>query len=426
MGLAPLRTMLSDATLADGSRVDVYLTGDRITDVVPPGRGRPGPCDMVHDLSSHLLLAAPAEPHAHLDKALTADVVPNDAGDLMSAVAAWQAHAADLDMEEIADRARRAALMGLANGATAVRTHVDLWPALGTRAVEALVAVREELADVLDLQVVPLPVMALAGPAHAASRRLLEEALDVGCDAVGGVPQLDHDVVGAIDVCVRLAATRRLPVDLHLDEHLDATALHLPDMARLVGSIGVAGTPVASHCVSLGLQPPEVQREVAAMVAAAGIGVVTLPVTNLSLLARGKHTAPPRGLTAVRALLDAGVVVAAGGDNLRDPFNPIGRADTLEAAATLVVAGHVSIEEAWRAVSESARAVMGLPVVKVAPGYPAELLAVRGSSLRDVVAGACADRLVFHRGRLVSRTRLVQDVGGMRSVDAVGPARMPA
>ena len=47
----------------------------------------------------------------------------------------------------------------------------------------------------------------------------------------------------------------------------------------------------------------------------------------------------PRGLTAVRALLDAGVVVAAGADNLQDPFNPLGRACPFETAALMVLDG---------------------------------------------------------------------------------------
>ena len=49
----------------------------------------------------------------------------------------------------------------------------------------------------------------------------------------------------------------------------------------------------------------------------------------------------PRGLTAVRALLDAGVRLGAGADNVRDPFNPVGRADAFETASLLVTVGHL-------------------------------------------------------------------------------------
>ena len=88
--------------------------------------------------------------------------------------------------------------------------------------------------------------------------------------------------------------------------------------------------------------------------------MVTLPQTNLFLQGRSHPVATPRGLTALRPLLDAGVTVAAGGDNLQDPFNLVGRGDPLEAASLLVAAGHLLPEEALAAVSGSARAAMGL------------------------------------------------------------------
>jgi cytosine deaminase len=84
------------------------------------------------------------------------------------------------------------------------------------------------------------------------------------------------------------------------------------------------------------MRPEPEQRAVARKAAAAGISVVCLPQTNLYLQANGLHTAPPRGLAPVRVLLEEGVNVCAGGDNLQDPFNPMGRADPLEAANLLV------------------------------------------------------------------------------------------
>ncbi len=83
---------------------------------------------------------------------------------------------------------------------------------------------------------------------------------------------------------------------------------------------------------------------------------MTLPQTNLYLQARDVPVAPPRGLTAIRPLLDAGATVAAGADNLQDPFNLVGRADPMETAALMVMAGHLLPAEAYEAVSASSRA----------------------------------------------------------------------
>ena len=127
-----------------------------------------------------------------------------------------------------------------------------------------------------------------------------------------------------------VAAAAGRPVDLHMDETLDPGVLHLAALAALVIDTGFPHGVTASHCCSLGMQPPEVQADVSDAVAAAGIAVVTLPQTNLYLQARGWTTAPPRGLTAVHPLLAAGVTVAAGADNLQDPFNLVGRGDLTE------------------------------------------------------------------------------------------------
>ena len=76
----------------------------------------------------------------------------------------------------------------------------------------------------------------------------------------------------------------------------------------------------------------------------------------------------------------------------------------------LVTAGHLTVDEAWTAVSDGAREVLALPTAGVTVGAAAELLAVRGASLPEVVAEASAERLVIHRGRLVARTTVATDV----------------
>jgi cytosine/creatinine deaminase len=160
------------------------------------------------------------------------------------------------------------------------------------------------------------------------------------------------------------------------------------------------------------VHPLEVARATAAAVARAGVGVVALPQTNLYLQGRDVEVGRPRGLTAVRTLLDAGATLGAGGDNLRDPFNPMGRADACEAASLLVTSGHLSTREAWTAVSAGARACLGLAVPAVAPGSVAEFVAIEAESLDAAVAGAGTARVVVSRGRVVATTRVSRQVLG--------------
>ena len=413
--------LLRGCTDGSGARLDVRVDGTSGTIIAAATDLASLPGEDVLSCFDMVVLPAPAEPHAHLDKALSAAAAPNPAGDLPGAIAAWQAYRPSLDEDEILGRAREAAHELVMHGTTAIRSHVDVGPGIGLRGLHALVALREELAEqgLATLQLVALISPPLTGPEGAENRALLAAALEAGADVAGGCPHLDPDPVGATAAALDAAEAAGTPVDLHSDESLNPRALAVCDLARMVVERRFAAGAVASHCVALGIQPPAVQAQVARELADAGVAVVALPQTNLYLQARDVATAPPRGLTAVRALLDAGVTVAAGADNVRDPFNCVGRSDALETAALMVMAAHLTPEEAWACVSDDARAAMGLPVVALVPGAPAEVLVVRGASLADAIARGSEHRFVIHAGRCVSRTEVRTALEPLSSVPAL-------
>jgi cytosine deaminase len=306
-------------------------------------------------------LPAFVEPHAHLDKAFLADRVTNPSGDLMGAIEAMIAAQPSITQADIAERAERAARLMAANGVVAIRTHADTDGdgERGLAAVRALIDVRQRLRTVVDIQVCALVHWPTTGDAGAANREALAAAIELGVDVVGGCPHLEHEPEAAIDGFLDIAEAAGLPIDLHTDETLDPQMMTLEYLAERLLASGFRYGVTASHCVSLGVQPVDVQHRVAAKVAEAGIAVITLPHTNLYLLGREQQTAMPRGLTAVEALRNAGVVVAAGADNLQDPFNPVGRGDPLETASLMVLAGHVSPDDAVDMVSTHAATAIG-------------------------------------------------------------------
>jgi len=72
------------------------------------------------------------------------------------------------------------------------------------------------------------------------------------------------------------------------------------------------------------------------------------------------------------------------------------------------LAGQLPLPTAYRLVSENARAVMGLEGNAIAPGAPADVLAVRGASLGQVLATTIEDRVVIRAGELAERTSIVR------------------
>lgn len=418
-----MRHGLVNGRLADGRVIDLVVDGGRIEMVAPHGSVDLGELERT-DLGGWLLLPAMGEPHAHLDKALTADMVPNPTGDLPGAIDAWVAAAEQgvFTHDDMVRRVRMALEKLLLSGVTAVRSHVNTGERTGT---DHLLAVQEAAADFRDLMHIELVALVhtpMTGEGSDGNVRSLYDCADAGVDLMGGCPHLELDGPGAIDVALRAAADTGTRVDLHVDETLDPAVLTLRDVARRVIDSRFGASVTASHCVSLGMQSPDVQAEVAALVADAGISIVTLPQTNLFLQGRDRPTATPRGLTAIGPLLDAGALVCAGADNVQDPFNLVGRSDPLETAALLVMAGHLAPEQAFDLVSNNVRRTLGLDPVTFAPGSPADFVAIDTTTVRAAIADAPADRLVVHDGRVVASTVTKRAV---HARERVAPAPTP-
>ncbi|MEV7737478.1 amidohydrolase family protein [Streptomyces sp. NPDC088921] len=374
--------LLCGARLTDGRTVDVRLSGGRIEAVGTAGSlavGGTRACGARVDLSGYLLLPAPAEPHAHGDTALSADAE----GPVSH------------DPHDVQRRATEAALLQLGHGATALRAHVRVGDVQGLGALAAVLQARRSLHGLTELTTVAMPRV-LTGVAGAEGLAMLRDALKMGASVVGGCPDLDPDPTGYAEAVLEVASEHGCPVDLHTDATDPARLARLAAMAG-----GLRPGVTLGPCAGLDRLPAEVVSRTADQLGAAGVAVVCLPQGGCAGVDR-------RGTAPVRLLRAAGVRVAAGSGALRDACNPVGRGDPLEAAYLLASRYGLRPEDAYDAVSTSARTVLGLPEVRVEAGFPAELLAVRGDRLAGALSLAYS-RIVVHRGRVVARTSAVRE-----------------
>ncbi|MFF6811731.1 amidohydrolase family protein [Streptomyces sp. NPDC012403] len=386
----PAPLLLCGARLTDGRTVDVRLGGGRIEAVGTAGSlaaDGTRACGTQVDLTGYLLLPAPAEPHAHADTALSADDGP-----------------VSYDPRDVQRRATEAALLQLGHGATALRAHVRVGDVAGLGALTAVLRAERSLRGLAELTTVAVPRL-LTGVAGAEGLAVLRDAVKMGASVVGGCPDLDPDPTGYVEAVLEVASEHGCPVDLHTDA---ADPARLARFAAMAGGLrpGVALGP----CGGLARLPAESAARTADRLAAAGVTVVCLPQG-------GCGTVDRRGTAPVRLLRSAGVRVAAGSGALRDVSNPVGRGDPLEAAYLLASRHGLSAEDAYAAVSASARAALGLPEVRVEAGFPAELLAVRGDGLSGALSLGYS-RVVVHGGRVVARTSAVREYRGSAALSA--------
>ena len=175
-GVIGMLKVLHNARLEDGRLVNLNINDDRIETITelqkPSSVSENG-----IDLNGWLVIPSMAEPHAHLDKALTAENVPNPAGDLSGAIEAWISATArgEITYEDTIYRAVEAMRLLVSRGVTAVRTHVNV--ALGSRALEAVREARKLVEGLIDVQIVALTINPMTGSEGTDNRKALELSL---------------------------------------------------------------------------------------------------------------------------------------------------------------------------------------------------------------------------------------------------------
>ena len=392
--------LLRSLTLANGDVSDIAIDNGHISWVGSCGTYG-GAVEKEHDFSDYLVTPSFVEPHAHLDKAFLADRIQNPTGDLMGAIRGLEEVRSTITHQDIVDRAIQAAVLMSENGVTAIRTHADTTLTGGLSSVLALLEAKRACAHFIDIQVAMLLEWPIAGVAGKEHRALANDAIEAGIDVVGGCPHLDPDPKGAVEYLLELAMTHNLPLDLHADENLRVDSSDLEHLADVVLSQNISHQINASHCVSLSIRSDSDIKNIGDKVARANISVTVLPQTNLFLQARGVNSSPPRAIAPVAALQASGVLVAAGADNLQDPFNLMGKGDPLEIASLMVTAAHATPAAAHRMVSQaSSIVVLGVPG-DIQIGQRADLVAVRATTLRESIAMGPPDRHVVYGGVVI-------------------------
>jgi len=350
------------------------------------------------DLAGRLVLPGLVELHTHLDKTFTPSRNPE--GTLIGAIDSFRAVVASRTAADIEGNAEAALRAAIARGVTRLRSHLNLGSPDDLAMIEILSDLRRRYRDRIELQFV-----AMAGlDGSDAARRLLEAALALGVDQLGGAPALAEDPSANVAATLDAAQALGLPVDLHIDENEDPASRTLLAFAEGALVRGLTGRLTASHCCSLAFMAPAERDAVLARVAEADIGVVALPACNLVLMGRG-HWPVPRGSVPVKALHGAGVAVAAGSDNVQDAFNPFGGYDPLASATLAAQVNQLTSDGELDRVldlvtGDAGRLFDGRPGV-IEDGAPADLVVLDACDERAVVADPPPRLATFKDGRRV-------------------------
>ena len=365
--------------------VDVHVAEGRITALTPSTAPGPAP----------LLLPGLVEGHCHLDKTLWGRPWwENDVGPLLTDRIENEKRTRRAIGMEAAREGRALAEAHLAAGTTRLRSHVDVDEESRLTHVEALLGLREAMRGVLDIQLVAFPQSGILRTPGVEAR--LDEALRMGCDAVGGLdPSLiDRDPVRHLDIVFRLAERHGKPVDIHLHEAGELGAFSMELIAERTKALGMAGRVVISHGFALGDVAAPRADALLGRLAEAGVALCT--------------SAPPsRAVPPLRRARELGVTLFAGNDNIRDTWSPYNAPDMLARAAMVGLKYELrrdaEVEWALEAVTTLAAQGCGFAEYGLAVGARADLVVVEAATVAEAVVQRKAPALVVSGGRVVAR-----------------------
>jgi cytosine/creatinine deaminase len=390
-----------DGTSAMGADLLVHNVrplGAELADIlIMAGRIARGPAPAgvaVLDGGGRIALPGLVEAHTHLDKSLLG--LPwyrNEVGPrLIDKIQNERRVRKELPIDP-RQQSERHARLSVSHGSTFIRSHVDVDTECGVAGIEGVMATREALAAVVDIDLVAFPQSGLL--VRPGTVELLEQALRLGAETVGGLDPcaIDRDPKGHVDAVFGLADKFGRGVDIHLHEPGEMGAFSMELIIERTIALGMQGKVVVSHAFCLGMPDATVVDPLIAALAEARIAVMTT--------ASASRPVPP-----LKRLVQAGVVVCAGSDGIRDTWGPYGNADMLERAMFVGQRYNLRRDDelalALDVVTVGGARALGLACYGLDPGCYGDVVLVEAETIAEAVAQRPGGRTVVKRGCVVT------------------------
>ncbi len=389
--------------LPDGRVADIGIEGSKITAI--------GTLDVeavqIIEASGDLVSPPFVDPHFHMDATLSYGTPRiNKSGTLLEGIGLWGELKQVMTQDEVVERALTYCDWAASMGLLAIRSHVDTCDDR-LMGVEALLEVKKQVADYIDLQLVAFPQDGLYRDPTALQNTI--RALDKGVDVVGGIPHFERtmaDGAASVTTLCEMAAQRGLMVDMHCDESDDPMSRHIETLIYETQRLGLQGRVAGSHLTSMHSMDNYYVSKLLPLMAEAEVAAIPNPLINIML--QGRHDSFPkrRGLTRVKEMLALGITVGFGQDCAMDPWYSLGTADMLDVAFMGLHVAQMSspdeMRQCFEMVTEANAKIMGLTDYGLRVGAKASLVVLDAGSPIEAVR-LRPDRLcVIAAGKVIS------------------------
>lgn len=262
--------------------------------------------------------------HAHLDKSqvINRDLLEKSNVHMQEKWFLMKEIKEKYNRSELFERINKSIAILVKQNCDSIRTFVDIDNTVGMMCVEETLKAKNFWKGFgVELQIATQPLDGLAG--NDDNIRLFEEAAEL-CDVVGCLPSRDYDKSNEhLDIAFSTAKRLRKPVEAHLDQCNIPSENETEVFCDFVEKYEMNGNARAVHSISLACHPLDYQRTIASRLAELDVGVIVCPSAAISMTQHSEFNAPiHNSIAPLRVLLDAGVNVGLGVDNINDIFMP--------------------------------------------------------------------------------------------------------
>jgi cytosine deaminase len=359
-----------------------------------------------YDAGGRLVCAGLIETHIHLDKSRIIDRCPpppsgQAGGRRVNPVTLTAPLKKDFTVEDVRARAEATLRECLVNGATRMRTQVEIDPAIGLRGYEAVHSLIADYAWAIDIEICVFPQDGLTN--YPGTEELLVAALKRGAPVLGGAPRYDSDPSAQLERIFALAREYDVDLDLHLDVGDSPDGMLIYQVLELTERYRRGGRVVAGHMAKLSLLPPAEVAALARRLADAGIAVTVLPATDLYLMGREKDHGVVRGVADANLLSANGVTCSLSSNNILNPATPYGDCSLIRMANlhanVLQIAAPEELRELFLMLTERSARLLNLKDYGTSVGNPADLVVIDAATPEQAIAEIRPPLAVWKRGR---------------------------
>ncbi len=366
------------------------------------------------DAQQQLVMAPLVDPHIHLDAVLTAGEPEwNMSGTLFEGIERWGQRKATITFEDTKLRALKTLDMLIEHGIQHVRTHVDVTdPSL--TAMRAMLEVKEEIKDKVNLQIVAFPQEGIESFKNG--RALMEEAVKLGADVVGGIPHFEYTRekgVSSVHFLMDLAEKYNCLVDVHCDEIDDPPSRFLEVLADEAHVRGRGERVTASHTTAMGSYDNAYCYKLFRLLKRSKINFISCPTESIHLQGRFDSYPKRRGLTRVPEIDRAGMNICFAQDSIRDPWYPVGNGNIiriLDAGLHIChMLGYEDLQRCLDFVSDNSAKTLCLgDQYGIEVGRPASFIIMPAKNDYEVVANQVKAILSVRNGKIIMQRQQEQ------------------